>query len=87
MASPVNVDVMRNNRYLDEVILYDKREFLDHGRLRPVSLLRFIRELRARRFTIAIVPATVSMSFTSDLLAYASGAHCRIGAGSLNGSS
>ncbi len=86
MASPVNIDVMRGNRYLDEVILYDKRVFLDHGRLHPLALLSFVRKLRQRKFTIAIVPSTVSTSFTSDFLAYLSGARCRIGAGSLNGS-
>ena len=87
MASPVNVDVMRGNRYLDEVILYDKREFLEHGRLHLISFFKFVRSLRARKFTVALVPSTVSTSFTSDLLAYLSGAPCRIGAGVLNGHS
>ena len=85
MASPVNVDVMRGNRYLDEVILYDKREFLEHGRIHLISLFKFVRRLRARKFSVALVPSTVSTSFTSDLLAYLSGAQCRIGAGTLNG--
>jgi heptosyltransferase II len=85
MASPVNVDVMRCNRYLDEVILYDKREYLEHGRIHLISLIKFVRRLRARKFTVALVPSTVSTSFTSDLLAYLSGAQCRIGAGTLSG--
>lgn len=85
MASPVNVDVMRNNRLLDEVILYDKRDFLDRGRFHLKSFLTFTKKLRGRTFSIAVVPSTVSTSFTSDLLAYLSGASCRIGAGSLNG--
>jgi heptosyltransferase II len=85
IASPVNADVMKNNRYLDEVILYDKREFLQKGRIRGAALWRFVRSLRKKRFDVAVVPSTVSMSFTSDLLAYLSGAPCRIGAGSLNG--
>jgi heptosyltransferase II len=85
IASPVNIDVMRGNRYLDEVILYDKREFLDNWRVHPVSLFRFARQLRERKFTIALVPSTVSVSLTSDLLAYLSGARCRIGAGTLDG--
>ncbi len=87
MASPVNIGVMEGNLYLDEVVLYDKRDFLERGRFHLITLLRFVRKLRERRFTIAIVPSTVSTSFTSDLLAYLSGARCRIGAGSLDGSS
>jgi ADP-heptose:LPS heptosyltransferase len=85
MASPVNADIMRDNRYLDEVILYDKKTILDRRRFHLLVLLRFVRELRNKRFSIAIVPSTVSTSFTSDLLAYLSGARCRIGAGSLSG--
>jgi len=85
LASPVNVDAMRGNRYIDEVILYDKVRFLDHGRLHPAVLIRFVRALREQRYSMAIVPSTVSTSLTSDLLAYLSGAQCRIGAGSLNG--
>ncbi len=85
MASPVNADVMMHNRYIDEVILYDKRAFLGQRGPRIAQLWRFIRSLRKRQFDLAIVPATVSTSFTSDLLAFLSGAPVRIGAGSING--
>lgn len=84
LASPVNYDVMVHNRNLDEVLQYDKREFLGGG-IKPGTLRRFIRNLRDRKFDLAIVPATVSMSFTSDLLCYLSGAKYRIGPRSLDG--
>ncbi len=85
MASPVNNDVMLNNRYLDEVTNFDKRLFSGRGGFHIVRFVNFIRTLRKKRFDIAIVPSTVSTSFTSDLLAYLSGAGMRIGVGSTNG--
>jgi heptosyltransferase-2 len=87
IASPVNADVMQGNRYLDEVILFDKQTILSHGRFHPIALYKFIGALRDRKFSLAIVPSTVSVSFTSDLLAYLSGARHRIGAGNLSGTS
>jgi ADP-heptose:LPS heptosyltransferase len=85
MTSPVNDAVMRDNRYLTDTILYDKSEFLRRGLIRPAPLIRFVRGLRQRRFDLALVPSTVSTSFTSDLLARLSGARVRIGAASLDG--
>lgn len=85
LASPVNYAPMQRNRYVDEVINFDKREFI--GR-EGGSLLKFpgyIRRLRKKNFDIAVVPSTVSTSFTSDLLAFLSGAPIRIGAGSIQG--
>lgn len=74
VASPVNFDIMRNNPFLDEVVLFDKRH--------P---LRFVRRLRSRQYDLSVVPCTVSMSFTSDGIALASAAKLRVGARSLNG--
>ncbi len=85
LASPVNVEVMHNHRFLDEVILFDKRTMLTRAMLRPLRVLGFLRELRRRSFDLVIVPATVSTSVTSDLLAYCSGAPVRVGARSING--
>ena len=85
LASPVNFDVMVGNRHINEVIKFDKNEFL---RGKGGSLLRFpgfIRRLRKNRFDIAVVPSTVSTSFTSDLIAFLCGAAVRIGAGSIQG--
>lgn len=83
IASPVNYDVMLHLRYIDRVILFDKREFLGRGLRGLRALFRFVRSLRSERFDLAIVPSTVSISFTSDLLARLSGARVRIGASRL----
>lgn len=85
LTSPVNHAVMLHHPALDEVILFDKRTFLEKGRLHAVRLFRFVRDLRKWRFDLVLVPATVSMSATSDLLAYVTGAPWRIGVGSLEG--
>jgi len=85
VASPVNYEVMLNNPFVDEVIEYDKSEFLARGRFRFGRILQFIKSLRAYNFELAIVPSTVSTSVTSDMLAYLLGARARIGAGSING--
>jgi heptosyltransferase-2 len=85
IASPVNIEVMEHNRYVSEVINYDKADFLRRGWIKLGAAWSFIRKLRARKFDVAIVPSTVSMSFTSDLLAYLSGAGTRIGAESIDG--
>jgi len=81
----VNHAVMKHHRLLDDVINYDKGEFLRNGRIRFGALRDFRRTLRVHAFDLAIVPATVSMSLTSDILAYFSGARWRIGPGSLEG--
>ena len=75
LAAPVNSEVMRNNPYVDEVLVYAKREY----RGRPLRLVHLIRRLRRRRFDLAIVLNTFSFSVTSMLLAAASGARIRIG--------
>ena len=85
LTSPVNHAVMLHHRLLDEVVNYDKREFLAGGRIKAKTLRAFVRMLREFKFDLAIVPATVSMSFTSDLLGYLSGARWRIGPGGLDG--
>ncbi len=85
LTSPVNHAVMLHHRLLDEVVNYDKREFLGGGRIKTKTVRAFIRMLRDFRFDLAIIPATVSMSFTSDLLGYLSGARWRIGPGGLDG--
>ena len=85
LASPVNAEVMFNNRYLDEVIVYDKQVMLGKITLRLHTILAFVRNLRTHRFEVVLVPSTVSTSFTSDLFAYFSGAKVRIGALSIDG--
>jgi len=85
LTSPVNHEVMLHHAALDTVINFDKRDFLSGKTFHLVALWRFVRSLRARSFDLVLVPATVSTSTTSDVLAYLTGARTRIGAGSING--
>jgi ADP-heptose:LPS heptosyltransferase len=84
MASPVNQEVMLNSRLLDGVVLYDERKFLRNGLIHPLALFRFIRSIRGL-YDMVLVPGTVSTSFTSDFLAFLTGANVRIGVESLDG--
>lgn len=79
VAAPINADVMLRNPFVDEVLVYGKRKNLRS----PFGLLRFVRDLRSRRFDAAIVLNTVSFSVTSMLLSVASGARVRLGSTSL----
>ena len=85
MTSPVNHEVMLHSPYVDEIIRYDKREFLGSFFIKPAKVLKFIRRLRNVGCELVVVPSTVSTSVTSDLLSYLSGAKCRVGAESLDG--
>ncbi len=81
LARPLNSEILRGAPYLDEIIVYDKLKFLRN----PLQVWRFGRALKKRRFDLAITPSTVSMSVTSDVLTFLSGARRRIGPGTLNG--
>ena len=81
ITSPVNYNIMEYHPYANEVFCYDKKIYWKS----PTRLFQFVNHLRKRKFDLAIVPATVSLSTTSDLLALLSGANMRIGAASLNG--
>ena len=87
MTSRVNHDVMKGNEYLDDVILFDKASLLRGGILRVGAIVKFLRSVRKRGFDLCIVPATVSLSLTSDFLAFVTGARTRIGPASLAGAS
>jgi ADP-heptose:LPS heptosyltransferase len=75
IASPVNYRIMEHHPDIDRVICYDKILFARS----LTGFFRFYRTLRKQRFDLAIVPATVSLSVTSDLIARFSGAPRRIG--------
>lgn len=81
LARPLNSEILRGAPYLDEIIVYDKAKFLRN----PLQVWRFGRALKQRGFDLAITPSTVSMSVTSDVLTFLSGARRRIGPGSING--
>ena len=77
VTSPVNDAIMQHHPLVDEVLLYDKSWWL--------GVLKFVLALRARHYDLSVVPVTVSLSFTSDLLSVFSGARHRVGASALNG--
>jgi ADP-heptose:LPS heptosyltransferase len=74
VAGPVNSEIMQNHPYVTRVITYDKRPLRF-----PSAVRHFYRALRDRTYDLAIVPGTVSISATSNILAYASGARIRVG--------
>jgi ADP-heptose:LPS heptosyltransferase len=72
---------MLNHPYLDEVIEYDKRKFWSAH----AGALSVLGRLRTGSYDLAVVPSTVSVSSTSNLIARLSGARVRCGALSLDG--
>lgn len=73
VTSPVNAGVVRNNPHLARVLVFEKR---------LSRLPSFLRELRAWRADLAIVPSSVSFSLTSALIGLCSGARHVTGADS-----
>jgi ADP-heptose:LPS heptosyltransferase len=67
------------NKYIDELFVFDKTKMYN-----PVKLYTFIKFLR-QSFDVVIVPVTVSISFTSNLIARISNSKIRIGPNSLDG--
>jgi len=67
------------NKFIDELIVFDKRKMFN-----PFEFIKFFKMIR-RNFDLAIVPATVSISFTSGLIARLSDSRTRIGPRSLDG--
>ncbi len=81
ITSPANYAAVEHNLRLDRVLVFDKIGFAKE----PRQYWRFLRTLRSLRPDLAVVLATVSMSVTSDVLAYLSRARYRIGPASLDG--
>ena len=67
------------NKFIDELIVFDKSKMFN-----PVNLFFFVKRIR-KEFDVVIVPVTVSVSFTSNLLARLSNSKIRIGPKSLDG--
>ena len=72
MVSPAVVDVVKGNPYLDEVVVYDKNNL--HRGLR--GGLKFISELRKKKFNLAIVMHTKSRI---NIITYLAGIRERVG--------
>ncbi len=67
------------NKLIDELIVFDKSKMFN-----PFELNTFIKRIR-QGFDLTIVPVTVSISFTSNLIARLSKSKIRIGPKSLDG--
>lgn len=67
------------NKFIDELYVFNKLEMYN-----PIKLFLFIKFLR-QKFDAVIVPVTVSISFTSNLIARLSNSNIRIGPKSLDG--
>lgn len=80
IASKENFPAIESNQFIDLPLLFDKSKFWN-----PFNLFKFFKFLRSQGFDFAIVPVTVSISFTSCLLARLSGAKILIGPASLDG--
>ena len=81
VAGEKNYEIMLNHPYLNGVLKYDKRSYFKN----PFTLWNFFRLLRESAFDLAVVPSTVSISLTSNLIALLSGATVRIGPKGLHG--
>ena len=65
------------NPYLDRVIVFNKSSLN--------TILKFIKELRSRKYQIGIVPSTIVLSRTSHIINWLSGATVRVGVKSIDG--
>jgi ADP-heptose:LPS heptosyltransferase len=74
VASDENEAVVRNNPHVNEVLVYSKKKF----RTNPLAFFAFLWTLNNRRFDVAVMLSTVSVSVTSALLCVWSGARFRV---------
>lgn len=79
IASPSNINGIKNNPFLKEIFPFDKSKLLSFSYIK-----KFISILRGD-YDLIIVPTTVSISFTSNLIARLAKGDYRIGPASLNG--
>lgn len=79
LSSIQNYQGVVKNRFIDELIVFDKSKLFN-----PVRFFNFIKKIR-EHFDVVIVPVTVSISFTSNLVARLSNSKIRIGPKSLDG--
>jgi ADP-heptose:LPS heptosyltransferase len=80
IASSVNYAGITSAPYIDELVVFDKTKLFDFEYLKI-----FHKILRSNKYDLVIVPSTVSLSFTSHLLAAIANSDFVIGAKSLDG--
>lgn len=79
LVSPENKDAVLKNKLLDKVIVFDKKELFFPSKFK--NLYNLLKE----EYDIVLVPTTVSISFTSNLLAGIANAKIKIGPSKLDG--
>jgi heptosyltransferase-2 len=79
VVSPINKAAVVKNKFIDSYFVFDKPRIFT-----PLRFIKFIKYLR-QEFDAVIVPVTVSVSFTSNLIARISNSKIRIGPNSLDG--
>jgi ADP-heptose:LPS heptosyltransferase len=79
IAGPQNYYAVEKNKFIDDLFVFDKRQIINPG-----YLLKLMGALK-NNYDLVIVPVTVSISFTSNLVARFSDARYRLGPASLDG--
>jgi len=79
IVSPANKNALHKSKFIEELFVFDKSKILSFVYFN--KLMRFLR----KDYDLAVVPVTVSLSLTSNLLCRAAKAKVRIGPNSLNG--
>ena len=79
IVSPFNYPGMIKNKFIDRIFVFDKSKIYN-----PVYIKKF-RNILREDYDVVIVPVTVSVSFTSNLIARLSNSKIRIGPKSLDG--
>ncbi|OGF47398.1 MAG: hypothetical protein A2231_03360, partial [Candidatus Firestonebacteria bacterium RIFOXYA2_FULL_40_8] len=67
-------DIFIKSPVIKEVIVFIKKEFFS-----PFRIFSFIKMIKAKKYDLAIVAGSTSVSFTSLLISYLSGAPVRVG--------
>lgn len=79
ILSKENYKGLLKSKFVNELFVFDKTKLFN-----PLYLLRFLRLLR-KKYDAVFVPVTVSISFTSNLIARLSDSSARVGPKSLDG--
>jgi ADP-heptose:LPS heptosyltransferase len=79
IVSPFNYPGIIKNKFLDRVFIFDKKKIYN-----PYYFIKFLKLLK-EDYDVTLVPVTVSISFTSNLISRLSNAKTRIGPRSLDG--